>query len=169
MVFMLFTFKCWIFAFNAWFVKRVKSFNTVSFSHFRLAISSEHALLLVTDMCRLPFWGVTAEDKVYEETFAKPRNLKTAEENTVFSRLFLFLFSFASLSKLFQLIWDGPISRWGENGRTPEKTTWHTRKQNLAYLTCGQSGARTHSRHSGEMIEWLRNSALNRSATGAAF
>ena len=72
------------------------------------------------------------------------------------------------LSRLFQLIWDGPISRWGENGRTPRKTTWHTRKQNLAGLTCGQSGARTHTRHSGEMIEWLRNSALNRSATGAA-
>ena len=60
------------------------------------------------------------------------------------------------------------MSRWGENGRSPRKTTWHTRKQNLAWLTCGQSGARTHTRHSGEMIEWLRNSALNRSATGAA-
>ena len=34
--------------------------------------------------------------------------------------------------------------------RTPRKTTWHTRKQNLACLTCGQSGARTHTRHSGE-------------------
>ena len=40
-----------------------------------------------------------------------------------------------------------------ENGRTPRKTTWHTRKQNMACLTCGQSGARTHTRHSGEMIE----------------
>ena len=38
----------------------------------------------------------------------------------------------------------------GENGRTPRKTTWHTRKQNLACLTCGQSGARNHTRHSGE-------------------
>ena len=27
------------------------------------------------------------------------------------------------------------------------------RKQNLACLTCGQSGARTHTSHSGEMIE----------------
>ena len=57
-------------------------------------------------------------------------------------RLSIF-FSFTSLSRLFQLIWDGLISRWGENGRTPRKTTWHTRKQNLACLTCGQSGART--------------------------
>ena len=53
--------------------------------------------------------------------------------------------------------------------RTPEKkNTWHTRKQNLACLTCGQIGARTHTRHSREMIKCLRNNALNRSATGAA-
>ena len=26
----------------------------------------------------------------------------------------------------------------GENGRTSRKTTWYTRKQNLACLTCGQ-------------------------------
>ena len=32
-------------------------------------------------------------------------------------------FSFTSLSRLFQLISDGPISRWGENGRTPKKHT----------------------------------------------
>ena len=44
---------------------------------------------------------------------------------------FFFWFSLTSLSRLFQLIWDGPISRWGENGRTPRKTTRHTRKQNL--------------------------------------
>ena len=78
-----------------------------------------------------------------------------------------FKFRFTSLLRLFQLIWDGPISVWGENGRSPKKKkkkTPYTRKQNLAYLTCGQNGAR----HSGEMIEWLRNSVLNRSATGAA-
>ena len=56
-----------------------------------------------------------------------------------------------------------------ENGRTPRKTTWRTRKQNLACLACGQCGARTHTRHSGEMIECSRNSALNRSTMGAAF
>ena len=83
------------------------------------------------------------------------------------SFFFFFWFSLTSLSRLLQLIWDGPISRWGENGRTPRKTTWHTRKQNLACLTCGQSRARTLTRHSGEMIEWLRKSALNHSATGA--
>ena len=37
-----------------------------------------------------------------------------------------------------------------------------------ACLTCGQCWARTHTRRSGEMLKWLRNSALNRSATGAA-
>ena len=31
----------------------------------------------------------------------------------------------------------------------------HHMSQNLARLACGQSGARTHTRHSGEMIEWL--------------
>ena len=41
----------------------------------------------------------------------------------------------------------------GENGGTPRKTTWHTPKQNLAWLTCGQCGARTRTRHNGEMIE----------------
>ena len=35
----------------------------------------------------------------------------------------------------------------GAKREYPGKTTWHTRKQNLACLTCGQCG------HSGEMIE----------------
>ena len=63
----------------------------------------------------------------------------------------IFFFQLASLSILFQLIWERPISRWDENGRTRRKNTWHTRKQNLACLTCCQSESRTHTRHSGAM------------------
>ena len=33
-----------------------------------------------------------------------------------------FSFSFTSLSRLFQLIWDGPISRWAKTGEPREKT-----------------------------------------------
>ena len=47
------------------------------------------------------------------------------------------------------------ISRWGENGRTPRKTIWHTRRKNLACLTNAPCGAQTYTRHSDEMIEWL--------------
>ena len=43
-------------------------------------------------------------------------------------------------------------NRWGENGRTPRKTTWHTCKQNLACLTSALYGAQTHTRHSGENV-----------------
>ena len=53
---------------------------------------------------------------------------------------------------------DGPISRWSKNktGQPREKTLGTvTRKDNLACLTCAPCGARTHTRHSGEMIEWL--------------
>ena len=45
------------------------------------------------------------------------------------------------------------ISRWGENVSTLRKTTWHSRKLNLACIICGQCGARTHTRHSVEMNE----------------
>ena len=38
----------------------------------------------------------------------------------------------------------------------------------LYFIMTSQSGVRTHTRHSGEMIELLRNSALNRSSTGDA-
>ena len=68
----------------------------------------------------------------------------------------VFFFLFLSLIQLYVKIISAHMRRanqWGENGRTPGKTTWHTRKQNLGCLTCGQCGARTHNRHSGEMIE----------------
>ena len=38
-----------------------------------------------------------------------------------------------------------------KNGRSTRKTTWHTGKQTLACLTCGQCGAQTHTRQCGEM------------------
>ena len=41
---------------------------------------------------------------------------------------FFFLFSLTSLSRLFHSYRDEPIRRWGENGSTPGKTTWHTRR-----------------------------------------
>ena len=40
-----------------------------------------------------------------------------------------------------------------KTGEPREKPPRHTRKQNLACLTCGESAARTHTRHGGEMIE----------------
>ena len=58
----------------------------------------------------------------------------------------------------------------GAKWEYPGKATWHTRKQNLSCLTSGQCGARTYTRHSGEMIKWLRAlkySDLTHSATGA--
>ena len=48
--------------------------------------------------------------------------------------------------------WAKSIVRWGENGRSPRKTTWPPRKHNLACLTCDQREAQTHS---GEMMSDL--------------
>ena len=50
---------------------------------------------------------------------------------------------------------NGQSEGGAKTGEPLEKTTWHTRKQNLACLTCGQSGARTHTR-SGPVAERLR-------------
>ena len=47
----------------------------------------------------------------------------------------------------------GAKSRENRKKKKKKKNTWYTRKQNLACLTCGQSEARTHTRHNGEMIE----------------
>ena len=44
-----------------------------------------------------------------------------------FFLFFFFLFSLTSLSRLFHSYRDEPIRRWGENGSTPGKTTWHTK------------------------------------------
>ena len=44
----------------------------------------------------------------------------------------IFKVSFTSLSGLFQLIWDGPISRWAKMGEHR-----HIHKQDIACLTCG--------------------------------
>ena len=70
---------------------------------------------------------------------------------------FLFFFSFFLIQfnvpfKIISLI-ETSQSIGGAKREYPGKTTGHTRKQNLACLTCGQCGARTYTRHSGEMIE----------------
>ena len=84
--------------------------------------------------------------------------------------LLLFFIQFNIPFKIISLIETSQLVG-GAKSEYPGKTTWHTRKQNLACLTCGQCRARTYTRHSGEMIEWLRAlkfSDLTHSATGAA-
>ena len=79
-----------------------------------------------------------------------------------------FLIQFKVPFKIISLI-ETSQSVGGAKREYPGKTTWHTCKQNLACLTCGQCGAWTYTRHSGEMIEWLRAlkySDLTHSATG---
>ena len=49
--------------------------------------------------------------------------------------IIFFLIQFYVPFKLFHSYRDESISRWGENRSTREKTTWHTRKQNMACLT----------------------------------
>ena len=84
---------------------------------------------------------------------------------------YFFFFFFNSILRPSQDYFSSYETRQSVGGAKtgePEKNHLANRKQNLAGLTCGQSGARTHTRHSGEMIERLRNSALNCSATWAA-
>ena len=53
----------------------------------------------------------------------------------------------------------------------PRKTTWHTRKQNLACPTCDECGAQTHTGHSGggdRIIKSVEISDLTHSVTGTA-
>ena len=69
--------------------------------------------------------------------------------------VFFFFIQFTVPFKIISLI-ETSQSIGGAKRECPWKTTWHTCKQNLACLTCGQWGARTYPRHSGEMIEWLR-------------
>ena len=49
----------------------------------------------------------------------------------------------------------GTISRWAKTVDSREKNTWHTRKQKLACLTCCPRGARTHTRHRGQILVCL--------------
>ena len=66
---------------------------------------------------------------------------------------FLFCF-FIQFNVLFKIISAHmrPVGRWGQNVRTTKKTTWHTRKQNMA---CPPAGLGTCTRHSIEMIKRL--------------
>ena len=66
-----------------------------------------------------------------------------------------FLFSLHPFQDYFTHI-ETSQSVGGAKREYPGKTNWHTRKHNLACLTCGQCGARTYTSHSGEMFEWLR-------------
>ena len=82
--------------------------------------------------------------------------------------VFFFLIQFNVPFKINSLIETSQSIGWVKR-EYPGKTTWHTRKQNLACLTCGQCGAWTYTRHSGEMIKWLRAqkySDLTHSARG---
>ena len=81
--------------------------------------------------------------------------VKLSGVQTLRSFFFLFFFFFVQFnvpSKIISLI-ETSQSIGGAKREYPGKTTGHTRKQNLACLTCGQCGARTYTRHSGEMID----------------
>ena len=69
-----------------------------------------------------------------------------------FNFILFFFIQFNVPFKIFSAHLRRANQRLGENGRTPRKTTLHTRKQNLACLTCGR-GARAHTRHNGGMID----------------
>ena len=61
--------------------------------------------------------------------------------------LIAFFIQFNVPFKIISLIEKSQSIGWGKR-EYPWKTTWHTRKQNLSCLTCGQCGARTYTRHS---------------------
>ena len=83
---------------------------------------------------------------------------------------FFFLIQFYVPFKLFHSYRDESIGRWGENRSTRGKTTWHTRKQNLACPTCDSCLVRgaNPQRWDDRMIKSTEVSDLNHSATGAA-
>ena len=97
-------------------------------------------------------------------------SLKSSLEQSV--SYFFFLFSLRPFDDYFSSYETGQSVgglKMGEPPRsTPRKNTWHTCKQNLACLTCGQNGAGTHTRHSGEMINDEETALFNRSASGDA-
>ena len=83
--------------------------------------------------------------------------------------LFFFLFSLMSLSNYFTHR-DEPIGRWGETGVPQENHLTHPQAE-LGLSHMWPVRARTYTRHSGEMIKWLRAlkySDLTHSAPGAA-
>ena len=66
-----------------------------------------------------------------------------------------------SLSRLFPAHLRWPFSRWAKMGEPREKPPGTPHKQNLACLTCGQCGARTHTRHSCEDIFFSPNRRIS--------
>ena len=88
----------------------------------------------------------------------------------IFFFFFFFFIQFYVPFKLFHSYRDESIGRWGENRSTRGKTTWHTRKQNLACPTCDSCPERgaNPQRWDDRMIKSTEVSDLNHSATGAA-
>ena len=72
-----------------------------------------------------------------ERSFSSAQSDELCNHHPLPSNLTLLLFSFGvySLSRLFHSFWAKIISRWGENGRSPETKHLTTRKQNLACHT----------------------------------
>ena len=72
---------------------------------------------------------------------------------------FTFFFNLINVLKIISAYVRWTNQKVGRKRQNPEeKTTWHTRKQKLACLTCALCGAGIHTRHrshSGEMIKWL--------------
>ena len=67
----------------------------------------------------------------------------------------IFFIQFNVPFKIISLIFHIETSQLvgGAKREYPRKTTWHTRKLNLTCPTCDPCWGRTHTSHSGEMIE----------------
>ena len=82
-------------------------------------------------------------------------NLSGGKKNLCILHIFFFFFDSVkrSFQNYFSSYETGQSVGGAKMGEPPQKNNWHTRKQNLACLTCAPCGARTHIRHSSEMIQ----------------
>ena len=93
-------------------------------------------------------------------------NSKTEQASLIF--FFFFWFGFYSPSRLFHSFWAKLISRWGENGRSPRKTTWPpTSTTSLVSYVTPKLGSNP-QRWDDERFRALKIRGLNNSDTGAA-